>query len=199
MQDKFTASTVAVQGSGWGWLGYNKATGKLAVTTTANQDPCITTGLTPVLGVDVWEHAYYLQYKNLRPDYVKNIWKIINWKVRQSRQRGVNHETARKLRTLFLTKNCILTIIRSAVFMRTGSQQQPTQSDVKVTFKLFDFYESTRAVVIIIKVHGITYLRTMAREHFLRSLFLLFITINVSRIITVDLFELKFFIFASCI
>jgi Fe-Mn family superoxide dismutase len=82
MQDKFTTATVAVQGSGWGWLGYNKATGKLAVTTTANQDPCVTTGLTPLLGVDVWEHAYYLQYKNLRPDYVKNIWKIINWKVR---------------------------------------------------------------------------------------------------------------------
>ena len=81
MQDKFTAATVAVQGSGWGWLGYNEATGKLAVTTTANQDPCVTTGLTPLLGVDVWEHAYYLQYKNLRPDYVKNIWKIINWKV----------------------------------------------------------------------------------------------------------------------
>jgi Fe-Mn family superoxide dismutase len=82
MQDKFTAATVGVQGSGWGWLGYNKATGKLAVTTTANQDPCVTTGLTPLLGIDVWEHAYYLQYKNLRPDYVKNIWKIINWKVR---------------------------------------------------------------------------------------------------------------------
>lgn len=201
MQDKFTASTVAVQGSGWGWLGYNKATGKLAVTTTANQDPCITTGLTPVLGVDVWEHAYYLQYKNLRPDYVKNIWKIINWKVRQSRRRGVIDETARELGTLFQTKNCILTIIRSAFFMRTGSQQQPTQSDVKVTFKLFDFYESTRAVVIWLKctVLHITYLRTMAREHFSRSLLLLFITINVSRIITVDLFELKFFIFASCI
>jgi len=81
MQDKFTAATVAVQGSGWGWLGYDKASGKLAVTTTANQDPCVTTGLTPILGVDVWEHAYYLQYKNLRPDYVKSVWKIINWKV----------------------------------------------------------------------------------------------------------------------
>ena len=81
MQDKFTAATVAVQGSGWGWLGFDKASGKLAVTTTANQDPCVTTGLTPILGVDVWEHAYYLQYKNLRLDYVKSVWKIINWKV----------------------------------------------------------------------------------------------------------------------
>lgn len=62
-------------------MGYDKASGKLAVTTTANQDPCVTTGLTPILGIDVWEHAYYLQYKNLRPDYVKSVWKIINWKV----------------------------------------------------------------------------------------------------------------------
>mmetsp|Transcript_12237 Transcript_12237/g.29562 ORF Transcript_12237/g.29562 Transcript_12237/m.29562 type:complete len:229 (-) Transcript_12237:779-1465(-) len=80
LQEKFSAQTVAVQGSGWGWLGYNKATGKLAITTTANQDPCVTTGLQPLLGVDVWEHAYYLQYKNLRPDYVKAIWEIVNWK-----------------------------------------------------------------------------------------------------------------------
>lgn len=89
MQDTFTAATVAVQGSGWGWLGYDKANKRLAVTTTANQDPCVTTGLTPILGVDVWEHAYYLQYKNLRPDYVKNIWKIINWKVRIGRYEEV--------------------------------------------------------------------------------------------------------------
>jgi Fe-Mn family superoxide dismutase len=80
LQDKFSAQTVAVQGSGWGWLGLNKATGKLAIATTANQDPCVTTGLTPLLGVDVWEHAYYLQYKNVRPDYVNAIWNIVNWK-----------------------------------------------------------------------------------------------------------------------
>ena len=80
LQDKFSAQTVAVQGSGWGWLGLNKATGKLAIATTANQDPCVTTGLTPLLGVDVCEHAYYLQYKNVRPDYVNAIWNIVNWK-----------------------------------------------------------------------------------------------------------------------
>ena len=55
-------SSVAVQGSGWGWLGYDKTNSKLVVTTTANQDPLhATTGLIPLLGIDVWEHAYYLQ------------------------------------------------------------------------------------------------------------------------------------------
>jgi len=58
----------------------NAATGKLAIATTANQDPCSTTGLVPLLGVDVWEHAYYLQYKNVRPDYLKAVWGVVNWK-----------------------------------------------------------------------------------------------------------------------
>eukprot|EP00598_Pedospumella_elongata_P001765 CAMPEP_0184969392 /NCGR_PEP_ID=MMETSP1098-20130426/2150_1 /TAXON_ID=89044 /ORGANISM="Spumella elongata, Strain CCAP 955/1" /LENGTH=212 /DNA_ID=CAMNT_0027491149 /DNA_START=32 /DNA_END=670 /DNA_ORIENTATION=- len=81
MQTTLAASTVAVQGSGWGWLGYDKASKSLRITTTANQDPLeATTGLVPLLGIDVWEHAYYLQYKNVRPDYLKSIWKIINWK-----------------------------------------------------------------------------------------------------------------------
>jgi Fe-Mn family superoxide dismutase len=96
MQDKFTAATVAVQGSGWGWLGYDKANKKLAVTTTANQDVCLSTGLTPILGVDTWEHAYYLQYKNLRPDYVKNLWKIINWKVWDIGESRRTHQGAAK-------------------------------------------------------------------------------------------------------
>jgi len=81
MQDKLSASTVAVQGSGWGWLGYNKANNKLQIATCANQDPLeATTGLVPLFGIDVWEHAYYLQYKNVRPDYVKAIFKVANWK-----------------------------------------------------------------------------------------------------------------------
>lgn len=75
-----SAKTVAIQGSGWGWLGYKADTQKLIVETCANQDPLSTKGLVPLLGIDVWEHAYYLQYKNVRPEYVKNIWKIINWK-----------------------------------------------------------------------------------------------------------------------
>jgi len=80
MKEKLSASTVAVQGSGWGWLGYNKASGKLQIATCANQDPLeATTGLVPLFGIDVWEHAYYLQYKNVRPDYVKAIYEVANW------------------------------------------------------------------------------------------------------------------------
>mmetsp|Transcript_3561 Transcript_3561/g.3919 ORF Transcript_3561/g.3919 Transcript_3561/m.3919 type:complete len:223 (-) Transcript_3561:87-755(-) len=76
-----SAAAVGVQGSGWGWLGYDKVNKKLSIATTGNQDPLeATTGLVPLLGIDVWEHAYYLDYKNVRADYVKNIWKIVNWK-----------------------------------------------------------------------------------------------------------------------
>lgn len=81
MKQSMSAAAIGVQGSGWAWLGYCKDSGKIRVTTTANQDPLLpTTGLVPLLGIDVWEHAYYLQYKNVRPDYVKSIWKVINWK-----------------------------------------------------------------------------------------------------------------------
>ena len=79
-KEKFNAATVGIQGSGWGWLGYNKNLKRLEITTSANQDPLSTQGLVPIMGVDVWEHAYYLQYKNVRADYVKAIWQIFNWK-----------------------------------------------------------------------------------------------------------------------
>ncbi|KAK9695321.1 Superoxide dismutase [Mn], mitochondrial [Basidiobolus ranarum] len=75
---QFNAQTAAVQGSGWGWLGYNKAKQSLQIQTTQNQD--VLTDLVPLLGIDVWEHAYYLQYKNVRPDYLTEIWKVVNWK-----------------------------------------------------------------------------------------------------------------------
>ncbi|KAI1290689.1 Superoxide dismutase [Mn], mitochondrial [Mortierella claussenii] len=79
--EKFNTQTAAVQGSGWGWLGYNKDFKRLEIATTANQDPLKpTTGLIPLLGIDVWEHAYYLQYKNVRPDYLKAVWEVVNWK-----------------------------------------------------------------------------------------------------------------------
>jgi Fe-Mn family superoxide dismutase len=79
---KMNAEGAALQGSGWVWLGLDKELKKLVVETSANQDPLVTKGpsLVPLLGIDVWEHAYYLQYKNVRPDYLKNIWKVINWK-----------------------------------------------------------------------------------------------------------------------
>ena len=80
LKEKFNAATVAIQGSGWGWIGYNKNLKRLEMVTTANQDPLSAQGLIPIFGVDVWEHAYYLQYKNLRADYVKAIWKLFHWK-----------------------------------------------------------------------------------------------------------------------
>jgi Fe-Mn family superoxide dismutase len=64
-------------GSGWAWL-VKKGDG-LAVVSTANQDNPLSEGMTPVLGIDVWEHAYYLKYQNRRPEYVSNWWNIVNW------------------------------------------------------------------------------------------------------------------------
>merc|ERR1712226_1692244 len=67
-------------GFGWGWLGWNKVGKKLQVATCQNQDPLeATTGLVPLLGIDVWEHAYYIQYKNLRASYVDKIFDVFNW------------------------------------------------------------------------------------------------------------------------
>nr|CAR82600.1 mitochondrial manganese superoxide dismutase [Cyanagraea praedator] len=81
MKNQLSALTVGVQGSGWGWSGYNKQKGTLQIAACPNQDPLeATTGLVPLFGIDVWEHAYYLQYKNVRPDYVKAIWNVANWK-----------------------------------------------------------------------------------------------------------------------
>ncbi|KMZ67235.1 manganese superoxide dismutase [Zostera marina] len=82
LMKKINADGAALQGSGWVWLAYDKELKNLKVETTPNQDPLITKGqnLVPLLGIDVWEHAYYLQYQNMRPDYLKNIWDVINWK-----------------------------------------------------------------------------------------------------------------------
>jgi len=67
-------------GSGWAWLVVD-AGGKLQVTSTPNQDNPISDGLTPLLGLDVWEHAYYLKYQNKRPDYITAWWNVVNWDV----------------------------------------------------------------------------------------------------------------------
>lgn len=78
--DQLSAASIGVQGSGWGWLGFDKKLQRLAIATCDNQDALVTKGLIPLLGIDVWEHSYYLQYKNVRADYVKAIWNIVNWK-----------------------------------------------------------------------------------------------------------------------
>jgi len=70
-------------GSGWAWLGF--ASGKLEVFSTANQDSPLMEGKIPVLGLDVWEHAYYLKYQNRRPDYLAAWWDVVNWDAVQQR------------------------------------------------------------------------------------------------------------------
>lgn len=75
---KFQAAAGGQFGSGWGWLGVDGA-GSLVCFATANQDSPLMQGVTPILGVDVWEHAYYLHYQNRRPDYLTAIWNVVNW------------------------------------------------------------------------------------------------------------------------
>jgi Fe-Mn family superoxide dismutase len=78
--ETFNTTAAPVQGSGWCWLAMCPKSGRLSIATCANQDPLEgTTGCSPLLGIDVWEHAYYLQYKNARPDYLKAIWQVVNW------------------------------------------------------------------------------------------------------------------------
>ena len=94
-KEKFEAGGVGRFGSGWVWLVVNG--GKLEIVSTANQDnPIMGKAIAgcegkPVLGVDVWEHAYYLKYQNRRPDYLKSIWNVINWA-----EVGKNYETAKQ-------------------------------------------------------------------------------------------------------
>ena len=74
----FTTAATSRFGSGWAWLVVNPD-GKLEVMSTANQDTPISEGKTPILGIDVWEHAYYVKYRNVRPDYIKAFFSVINW------------------------------------------------------------------------------------------------------------------------
>lgn len=77
-KEQFAAAAAGRFGSGWAWLVVNQA-GELAVTSTPNQDSPIMEGASPLLGIDVWEHAYYLKYQNRRPDYVAAFWNVVNW------------------------------------------------------------------------------------------------------------------------
>ncbi|EGO2735805.1 superoxide dismutase [Enterococcus faecalis] len=77
MKAAFKTAATGRFGSGWAWLVVNN--GKLEITSTLNQDSPLMDGQTPVLGLDVWEHAYYLKYKNVRPDYIEAFWNVVNW------------------------------------------------------------------------------------------------------------------------
>ena len=76
-KEEFKKAAAGRFGSGWAWLVMEN--GKLAITSTAYQDSPLMEGKTPILGLDVWEHAYYLKYKNVRPDYIAAFWNVINW------------------------------------------------------------------------------------------------------------------------
>ncbi|HHL0331069.1 superoxide dismutase [Listeria monocytogenes] len=76
-KEKFNAAAAARFGSGWAWVVVND--GKLEIVSTANQDSPLSDGKTPVLGLDVWEHAYYLKFQNRRPEYIDTFWNVINW------------------------------------------------------------------------------------------------------------------------
>ncbi|RWR15125.1 superoxide dismutase SodA [Siminovitchia fortis] len=76
-KEEFEAAGAGRFGSGWAWLIVNN--GELEITSTPNQDSPIMEGKKPILGLDVWEHAYYLKYQNRRPDYMKAFWNVVNW------------------------------------------------------------------------------------------------------------------------
>lgn len=85
-KESFTKAASGVFGSGWAWLVVNKD-GTLAVTSTPNQDSPLSVGQRPILGLDVWEHAYYLKYQNKRPDYIGAWWSVVNWNAVEEKYR----------------------------------------------------------------------------------------------------------------
>jgi Fe-Mn family superoxide dismutase len=84
LKQKFNAALAGVQGSGWAWLVQDTQTGAIQIKTYANQDPVVGQ-FRPILGVDGWEHAYYLQYQNRKAEYFNAIWDVINWKAAEKR------------------------------------------------------------------------------------------------------------------
>ncbi|KAL2261936.1 hypothetical protein VTK26DRAFT_2971 [Humicola hyalothermophila] len=89
----FSAALLGIQGSGWGWLVKEESNGSgLRIVTTKDQDPVVG-GDVPIFGVDMWEHAYYLQYLNGKAAYVENVWNVINWKTAGERFQGTSGES----------------------------------------------------------------------------------------------------------
>lgn len=78
-QETFAAKALSVFGSGWAWLSLNQE-GNLSIMSTAGQNSPLSEGLTPIVGIDVWEHAYYLKHQNKRAEYIKSFWNVVNWK-----------------------------------------------------------------------------------------------------------------------
>jgi len=100
-KEAFSAALLGIQGSGWGWL-IKVETGKeqrLTIVTTKDQDPVVGKGETPIFGVDMWEHAYYLQYLNGKAAYVQNIWNVINWKTAEERYLGSRADAFKVLKS----------------------------------------------------------------------------------------------------
>lgn len=86
-KEKFNAAATTRFGSGWAWL-VKTADGKLEITSTPNQDNPFMEGKHPIIGLDVWEHAYYLKYQNRRPDYISAWWNVVNWAAAEERFKG---------------------------------------------------------------------------------------------------------------
>lgn len=84
-KDIFTKKSLDIQGSGWCWLAFNQTFNRIEIIITSNQDSPWTLRKIPLLGLDVWEHAYYLKYQNRRIEYIKNWWKVVNWDFVQNR------------------------------------------------------------------------------------------------------------------
>jgi len=84
MKQKFNAALAGIQGSGWAWLVQDTQTGNVLIKTYANQDPVVGQ-FRPILGIDAWEHAYYLQYQNRKAEYFSAVWDVVNWKAAEKR------------------------------------------------------------------------------------------------------------------